>query len=130
MVTLYTSPSCASCRKAKAWLEEHQIAYKEKNIFTEPLTTDEVKNFLRLTEDGTEEIISIKSKVYQKLNIDIESLSLKELYKLIKANPGILRRPIILDEKRLQTGYNEEEIHKFLPRKIRIFQSLNAERKR
>ena len=23
MVTLYTSPSCTSCRKARAWLEEH-----------------------------------------------------------------------------------------------------------
>ncbi|MEB8647245.1 transcriptional regulator Spx, partial [Bacillus cereus] len=25
MVILYTTASCASCRKAKAWLEEHQI---------------------------------------------------------------------------------------------------------
>ncbi|MDU2358287.1 glutaredoxin domain-containing protein, partial [Staphylococcus aureus] len=23
MVTLFTSPSCTSCRKAKAWLQEH-----------------------------------------------------------------------------------------------------------
>ncbi|MEH6984909.1 glutaredoxin domain-containing protein, partial [Priestia megaterium] len=27
MVTLYTSPSCTSCRKAKAWLEENDIGY-------------------------------------------------------------------------------------------------------
>nr|MBU5864954.1 transcriptional regulator Spx [Vibrio cholerae O1] len=25
MVTLFTSPSCTSCRKAKAWLQEHDI---------------------------------------------------------------------------------------------------------
>ena len=25
MVTLYTSPSCTSCRKARAWLEENNI---------------------------------------------------------------------------------------------------------
>ena len=37
MVTLYTSPSCTSCRKAKTWLEEHEIPYKERNIFSEPL---------------------------------------------------------------------------------------------
>lgn len=30
MVILYTTASCASCRKAKAWLEEHQIDYIEK----------------------------------------------------------------------------------------------------
>ncbi|HCZ2607605.1 TPA: glutaredoxin domain-containing protein, partial [Staphylococcus aureus] len=27
MVTLFTSPSCTSCRKAKAWLQEHDIPY-------------------------------------------------------------------------------------------------------
>ncbi|EHG5986356.1 transcriptional regulator Spx, partial [Enterococcus faecalis] len=25
MLTLYTSPSCTSCRKARAWLQEHEI---------------------------------------------------------------------------------------------------------
>ena len=43
MVTLFTSPSCTSCRKAKAWLEENNIPYTERNIFSEALTLDEVK---------------------------------------------------------------------------------------
>ena len=33
MVTLFTSPSCTSCRKAKTWLQEHDIPYTERNIF-------------------------------------------------------------------------------------------------
>lgn len=33
MVTLYTSPSCTSCRKARAWLQENNIPYKERNLF-------------------------------------------------------------------------------------------------
>lgn len=56
MVTLYITSSCASCRKAKAWLQGHQIAFIERNIVSEPLTVDEIKSILRLTEDGTEEI--------------------------------------------------------------------------
>jgi regulatory protein spx len=122
MVTLYLSPSCTSCRRAKAWLDEHQIPYKERNILSEKLTIDEIKNILRYTEDGTDEIISTKSKAFQKLNIDIDSLSLRELYTIIKENPGLLKKPLILDEKRLQVGFNEEEIRSFLPRKMRIFQ--------
>jgi len=48
MVTLFTSPSCTSCRKAKAWLEEHEIPYTERNIFSEPLNIAEIKeNFWR-----------------------------------------------------------------------------------
>ena len=115
MVTLFTSPSCTSCRKAKAWLQEHDIPYTERNI-------------LKMTEDGTDEIISTRSKTYQKLNVDIDSLPLQDLYTIIQDNPGLLRRPIILDEKRLQVGYNEDEIRRFLPRKVRTFQLQEAQR--
>lgn len=121
MVTIFTTPSCTSCRKAKAWFEEHHIDYIERNILSTPLTVDEIKSILRLSEDGTNEIISTKSKTFQELDLIIESLSLTELYKLIIDHPKMLRRPIILDEKRLQVGYNEDEIRSFLPRKLRTF---------
>ncbi|GAA0432879.1 transcriptional regulator SpxA [Lentibacillus halophilus] len=128
MVTLYTSPSCTSCRKAKAWLEEHDIPFEERNIFSEPLTLDEIKEVLRMTEDGTDEIISTRSKVFQKLDVHIDQLPMKDLFRLIQQNPGLLRRPIILDKKRLQVGYNEDEIRRFLPRTVRTFQLREAQR--
>lgn len=128
MVTIFTAPSCTSCRKAKAWLEEHNIAYKERNIFNEPLTMEELKQIFRMTENGTDEIISTRSKTYQQLNVNLETLSLSELFRLIQENPGLLRRPIIIDEKRLQVGYNEDEIRRFLPRKIRTYQLLEAQK--
>lgn len=129
MVTLYTSPSCTSCRKAKAWLQENGIPFKERNIFSEPLNIDEIKNILRMTEDGTEDIISKRSKAYSKLNVDLNELPMKQLYKMISKNPGLLRRPIIVDEKRLQVGYNEDEIRRFLPRQVRELELAEAERK-
>lgn len=128
MVNLYTSPSCTSCRKAKAWLEENHIDYIERNILTEPLTENEIKSILLMTEEGTDEIISTNSKTFQELNINIESLSLLEFYKLIINNPKMLRRPIIQDEKRLQIGYNEEEIRSFLPRSLRTFLSIERQK--
>lgn len=128
MVTLFTTPSCGSCRKAKAWFEEYQIDYIERNIIAAPLTIDEIKSILRLTEEGTDEIISTNSKVYQELNVDIDSLPLHALYKLIIDNPKMLRRPIILDEKRLQVGYNEDEISRFLPRRLRTFVNIDSQK--
>ncbi|HAB7783591.1 TPA_asm: transcriptional regulator Spx [Listeria monocytogenes] len=128
MVTLYTSPSCTSCRKARAWLEEHDIPYKERNIFSEPLSLDEIKEILRMTEDGTDEIISTRSKTFQKLNVDLDSLPLQQLFELIQKNPGLLRRPIIIDEKRLQVGYNEDEIRRFLPRRVTTYQLREAQK--
>lgn len=102
MLTLYTSPSCTSCRKARAWLQEHEIPFVERNIFSEPLNISELKAILQMTEDGTEEIISTRSKVFQKLNMDLDDLPLKDLLTLVQENPGLLRRPIMIDEKRLQ----------------------------
>ncbi|KSU84858.1 transcriptional regulator SpxA [Fictibacillus enclensis] len=128
MVTLFTSPSCTSCRKAKAWLKENEIPYQERNIFSEPLSIEEVKQILRMTEDGTDEIISTRSKTFQELNLNVETMPLQDLYQLIADNPGLLRRPIIMDEKRLQVGYNEDEIRRFLPRKVRTYQLLEAQR--
>lgn len=127
-VTLYTSPSCTSCRKARLWFEEHGIAYREQNIFSEPLTVNDIKSILRLTEDGTEEIVSKRSRAYQELTVDLDDLPLRDLYALIQEHPGILCRPIMVDEKRLQVGFNEEEIRRFLPRKVRALELQRAQR--
>jgi len=127
MVTLYTSPSCTSCRKAKVWLQAHEIDFTERNLFAEPLSIEEIKGILQMTEDGTEEIISTRSKAFQRMQLDIDELSLNQLYELISRDPSLLRRPILLDEKRLQVGYNEDEIRRFLPRKIRTLELQRAQ---
>ncbi|HCR4469581.1 TPA: transcriptional regulator Spx [Enterococcus faecium] len=127
MLTLYTSPSCTSCRKARAWLQEPQIPFVERNIFSEPLNSSELKAILQMTEDGTEEIISTRSKVFQKLNMDLDDLPLQELLELVQNNPGLLRRPIMIDDKRLQVGFNEDEIRRFLPRDVRQLELRQAQ---
>ena len=114
MLNLYTSPSCTSCRKAKAWLKEH-----ERNIFANPLNKEEIMQVLRMTENGTEEIISTRSRTFQNLKINLDDLSIDQLIDLVEKNPSLLRRPIIMDDRRLQVGYNEDEIRRFLPRKVR-----------
>ena len=119
MLNLYTSPSCTSCRKAKAWLKEHHISFKERNIFANPLNKEEVMQVLRMTENGTEEIISTRSRTFQNLKINLDDLSIDQLIDLVEKNPSLLRRPIIMDDRRLQVGYNEDEIRRFLPRKVR-----------
>jgi regulatory protein spx len=89
---------------------------------------EEIKEILRMTEDGTDEIISTRSKTFQKLDVNLDAMPLQDLFGLIKENPGLLRRPIIIDEKRLQVGYNEDEIRRFLPRRVRTFQLREAQR--
>ena len=119
MITLFLSPSCTSCRKAKAWLDNHKVPFQEHNIMTSPLSRKELQHILSLTENGTDDIISTRSKIFQKLDVDVEDLSISALIRLIEENPSLLRRPIILDNKRMQIGFNEDEIRAFLPRSYR-----------
>ena len=127
MITLFLSPSCTSCRKARAWLNEHDVKFQEHNIITSPLSREELMSILAFTENGTEDIISTRSKVFQKLNMDLDELPLQDLLELVQENPGLLRRPIMIDEKRLQVGFNEDEIRRFLPRDVRQLELRQAQ---
>lgn len=127
-VTIYTQASCSSSRKALKWLKENNIDYKEKRITSYPLTLAEFKEILSMTEDGTDEIIATNSNDFKNLNIDIDQLSIQQLFNLIQEHPRMLRSPILLDEKRIQIGYNEMDIRRFIPRKVRAYE-LNAMQK-
>ncbi|WP_423364447.1 transcriptional regulator Spx [Mycoplasma sp. P36-A1] len=118
-VKVYTSPSCASCRKAKKWLNEFGVEFVEKNIFVSKLSKEELKAILEKTEHGFEDIISTRSKVFKEKALDIEDMSINDLLEFIEQNPSVLKRPIIIDERRLQIGYNDEEIRVFIPRELR-----------
>ena len=41
-VTLYTSPGCPDCAAVRAWLEQHQVPYTERDV-TQPGIADEAK---------------------------------------------------------------------------------------
>ena len=88
------------------------------------LTIEDLKDILTKSLDGTDEIISTRSKIIKENNIDLNSMSLNELLEFIKKNPTVLKRPIMVDDKKIQVGYNPEEIRVFIPRARRIAQSM------
>lgn len=116
MIVLYTSPGCASCRKVKAWFKEREIPFIEKNIFNVLLNKKEIKYLFLRSENGTDDIISKRSKIIQEKRIDLDALSLDELIDFVIKNPSVLKRPIILNEHNFQVGYDSEEIDAFIPR--------------
>jgi len=124
---MYTSNGCASCRKAKKWLKDHNIEFIEKNIFTTLLNENEIKYILKRTDNGTDDIISPRSKIIKENNIDIESMTLDELVKFVVQNPSVLKRPIILSDRIMQVGYDSEEIDAFIPPELRNYNGCAKE---
>ena len=123
MIKIYVSPSCSSCKKVKKWFSEQNIHFEEKNILNKPLKEEELKEILEKSENGTTDIISTRSKVIKENNIDVEDMTISEMIKFIRENPSVLKRPIMVDDHRIQVGYNEEEITTFIP-KARRFQQI------
>lgn len=119
MIVVYTSPGCAGCRKVKKWLKDRNMPYIEKNIFKVLLNENEIKHLLTRTENGADDIVSKRSKIIQESHVDINAMTTDELIEFIKKNPSVLKRPIILDEKSFQVGYDSEEVSIFEPNELR-----------
>jgi len=122
MIKIYTSPSCSSCRKVKKWFEEQQIPFEERNIFNAALDPVELKEILFKSENGTDDIISERSKIVKEKKVNVEDMTISEMISFIRENPSVLKRPIVVNDRRIQVGYNEEEIRSFIPQARRIFE--------
>ncbi len=116
MVKIYYSPSCSSCRKVLQWFKEQNLPYESKDIFSGKLTKNDIIQILYKSENGTTDIISTRSKIITENKIDIDSMKISELIDFVLKNPSVLKRPIIVDDRRVVTGYNEDDITVFLPR--------------
>ena len=126
MIQIYTTPSCASCRKAKKWFDQYNIPYSEKNIFSIKLSKEDIFKMLANSENGFEDIISSRSKVFKEKKLNPDSMSVKALVEFIIDNPSVLKRPIIINDNELQVGYNNEDITIFLPKELRNSEIFNS----
>ena len=113
MIVIYTSPGCSSCRKVKNYMKDNKLKYIEKNIFKTLLNEKEIKYLISRTENGTDDLISKRSRIMQDKDVDIDNMSIDQLCKFIVDNPSVLKRPIIIDDRNIQVGFDEEEIEIF-----------------
>ncbi|ARV47355.1 transcriptional regulator MgsR [Bacillus inaquosorum] len=118
----YSYPSCTSCRKTKHWLKAHQIEFNERHLFRETPTVEELKYILSLTTEGIDEILATRSQTFKNLNLNIEEMTVNEVLELLVEKPKLLRRPILVDNKKLVIGYNPGELLK-LSKKKTVHQS-------
>lgn len=119
MIKIYTTNSCSSCKKAVQWLKDNNIPFEEKNIFNKKITKEDIREILSHSENGFEDIISTRSKVFTQKKLNIDDMKFSELENLILENPSILKRPIIIDDGKFQVGYNDDDISMFVPKNLR-----------
>lgn len=116
MLKVYTSYNCSSCKKAMKWLENNGIGFEEYNFFSKGLSLNEVRFILKYAHNGFEDVISERSTIFQKYKTEIESMSTKDLMDFIIEFPGVLKRPLIVDDvtQSITVGYNVNDIQDLL----------------
>ncbi|QVI33910.1 Spx/MgsR family RNA polymerase-binding regulatory protein [Lacticaseibacillus chiayiensis] len=119
MIKLYTSGSSKSSREARAWLEANGLPFEEISLSKQGITKAQILELLARSEDGIDSLVSRRSKAFQALDVDFDALPLKEAVELLSKQPAILRRPIIVDDRRLLFGFNQDSVRVFLPREVR-----------
>ncbi|MDH6367630.1 MULTISPECIES: Spx/MgsR family RNA polymerase-binding regulatory protein [Breznakia] len=119
MILMYTSFGCTSAIKAKAWLKENNLNFVEKNIQSTLLNKEEIKYLLQRCPNGTDDIISTRSKAFKTLGKDIDDLTVNDLVNFIQENPTVLKRPILLDHDSFVVGFDNDEITAFVPSETR-----------
>lgn len=122
MIKLYETAGCSSCRKAKSWLEENQLAFRSVNIESKPLKFAEIKYLLSLSSD-IYEVVSKRSNAVVNFKhthgFDLEDLHFNKLIEFLQKNPTAMKRPLLTNGKVLISGYDEDELTVLLPREKR-----------
>ena len=62
-------PKCSTCKKAKAYLDSKGINYIDRNIKEDNPTLEELKKYLKLSNNDINKYFNTSGILYRKLNL-------------------------------------------------------------
>ena len=86
--------------------------YRSRELFREPLTEAEVRALLG--ERSPREVVSLRSTKSRELNFREQLPDDDTLIKLLAAEPGLWRRPVITIGNELSVGYSAKRIQELI----------------
>lgn len=111
MIEIYTKAHCRSSRKAVKILQVSGAQFERKNVSS--ITEKEFLKILKMTENVHDIIVS------KRVNINIDNLTLRQLYRMFNEDNFIIKTPLIVyNRKVLHIGYELESLCRFIERDI------------
>lgn len=104
-------PKCSTCKKAKKWLDEHQIAYDDRHIVEENPTFEELRDWYGRSGMPLKKFFNTSGMLYKemKLKDKLPTMSEEEQLQLLATNGMLVKRPLIVDGNTVITGFKEAE---------------------
>jgi arsenate reductase (glutaredoxin) len=94
-LVVYEKPTCTTCRKLAALLEERGIDFERVNYHVDPLPEEKIRELLRKAGVGPREVLRTKEPVYAELGLGERDVDDEELIRLMVEHPQLLQRPVV-----------------------------------
>lgn len=109
-------PKCSTCKKAKQWLEERNVAFEGRNIKEQNPTKEELKEWHEKSGLDIKRFFNTSGMLYKEMKLKdrLPELSLEEKYSLLSTDGMLVKRPVLVTEKGIATGFRPEEWEKLL----------------
>ncbi|MCD2491814.1 arsenate reductase family protein [Lacrimispora sp. NSJ-141] len=111
MVLFVEYPKCSTCQKAKKWLEENGIEFKDRHILEENPTAEELKAWKEKSGLPLKRFFNTSGMKYKALELKdkLPDMSEEEQFALLAADGMLVKRPVLAGEDFVLTGFREKE---------------------
>ena len=114
MVLFIEYPKCTTCQKAKKWLDENNIAYIDRHIKEDNPTYDELKEWYQKSGMSLKKFFNTSGLLYKSMGLKdkLETMNDEEKLLLLSTDGMLVKRPIIVSDNLVLTGFKTQEWEK------------------
>ena len=109
-IAFYQKPTCATCRKSKAYLEKRGASLKVRNLDTERLSESELDKLIGKRDHR--EFLNTRNELYRSHKMKDNPPGRAETIKLMAKYPNLIRRPVTISGSEIILGYDEPAFKK------------------
>ena len=104
-------PKCSTCKKAIAWLDEHNISYELRDIKEDNPSADELREWHIKSGLPIRRFFNTSGIQYRALGLKdkVDVMTDEEAYALLSTDGMLVKRPILIGDNFVTTGFREKE---------------------
>ena len=104
-------PPCSTCQKAKKWLDAQGIAYTDRHIKEQNPSYEELKAWYEKSGLPLKKFFNTSGLVYKNLGLKdkLPTMSEEEQLRLLATDGMLVKRPLVVGEDFILTGFKEAE---------------------
>ena len=111
MLKVYCYSRCTTCKKALKWLDDHGIAYTAADIKSEHPDEETLRRYYALSGLPLKRFFNTSGIPYRELELSkkLPSMSEDEQLALLATDGMLVKRPLLVGNQFVLTGFREEE---------------------